>query len=284
VALLEAARASGDAGHEIDAYEKLGVIAWRTSQPEDAFGALGRALALAESLRDRRRQAHVLMSLGIQCVQMRRFLEARSFYERSRELARAEHLVRVVATLANNLGVVHHEEDRLEEARASFEEATEQGTRAGMALLVGVARGNLGMVDHESGRFLEARLALDTAVRLLASLGDTRFRAVFLGARAALHADDGAIELARADLAAAGALLERAFEPQLALALSIRSAHVELAEASMRGDAASRTRARVAAEAHLGESTVASSVAARSDLARMALRALARRRNGDGPP
>ena len=83
-----------------------------------------------------------------------------------------------------------------------------------------------------------------------------------------------------------GALLERAFEPQLALALSIRSAHVELAEATRSGDASSRTRALGAAQAHLGESTVASSVAARSDLARMALRALARRLprdHGDGP-
>ena len=275
-AMLESARAAGHTAHEIDAHEKQSTLAWRRSRPEDSLVSLRRALGLAESLHDRRRQASVLMSLGILCVQSRRLPEGRALYERSRELARAEHLPRLVGLLENNLGVVHHEEDRLEDARASFEAAVIEGPRAGMGMLTAVAYGNLGMVHHEAGRSEEASRALDTAIRLLTSLGDGRFRAVFHGARAALRAEQGALVEARADLASASELLSRAFEPQLALALSIRSAHVELIEAARSGDVEARARTRATADAHLSELDVPESITARSDLARMALRALAR--------
>ncbi len=277
-ALLDAARAAGHAAQEIDALEKQSILAWRRSRPEDSLLPLRRALGLAESLHDRRRQASVLMSLGILCVQSRRLPEGRALYERSRELARAEHLPRFVALLENNLGVVHHEEDRLDDALASFQAASIEAPRAGMGMLTGVAYGNLGMVHHEAGRATEAGVALDTGIRLLTALGDGRFRAVFHGARAALLAEQGALDEARADLASAGELLSRAFEPQLALALSIRSAHVELIDAARRGDAELLARATATADAHLAELATPESITARSDLARMAARALARAR------
>ncbi|MBX7192485.1 MAG: tetratricopeptide repeat protein, partial [Sandaracinaceae bacterium] len=273
--LRASALAAGDLAAEIDANAKLGVIAWRRSQPDDALESLRRALVLAESLHDRSRQANVLLSLGILCVQIRRFDEARAFYERGRELARAEHLHRLVATFANNLGVVHHEEDRLELAQSCFDEASEQARAAGLAVLFAVSRGNVGMVHHEAGRATDARLALDAAIALLTTLGDTRYRVIFLGARAALFADQSEPEAAALDIATAASLLERALEPQLALALSIRSAHVELA--SGRSTPAHAERARAEAAAHLTEGNTSNSVAARSEVVRMALRALARR-------
>jgi predicted ATPase/Tfp pilus assembly protein PilF len=267
------ARARPQTTDEIDALERLATIAWRRSVPSAMLLPLRRALGLAEVLRDRPRQAKVLLMLGVLCVQEARFSEARGFYERARELARAEHLNGVVATLANNLGVIHHEEGRLEQARSSFLEAAREGTLAGRAFLVAVAHGNAGMAEHELGNLTQARADLDTSLSMLAVLGDARYRAALSGARAVVHADTGKEREARADLAVASQLLAQAHEPQLALALSIRAVHVDVVFASNEAD---RVQARAAAEAHLLELRDPESMAARSDLARMALRALSR--------
>ena len=275
--MLDAARAVASVPGEVDALDRLGRLGWHRSAVEPALVPLRRALVLAEGLRDRPRQAYVLLSLGVLCVQGRRFAEARGLYERARELARAEHLGGVVAVVANNLGVIHHEEGRLEEAIASFEECRAEASAVARPLLVGIALGNRGMAEHELGRPAEARTSLDASIRTLQALGDLRFLAALLGARATLHADADLLSEAHRDLAAAGALLGQAHEPQLALALSIRAAHVEFVATSGLSPSAPEARAaRAAAAAHLAELQQPDSVAVRSDLARMALRALAR--------
>lgn len=338
--------ARGHVGDECEALGKLGTVGWRRSALEEALDAHRRALALAETTRDRARQARALLDVGVLLVQQGRLAEARGFYERSRELARAEGLNGMVAAIANNLGVVHHEQDRLEDAALAFRESIDESRASRRARVVAIATGNLAMVDHERAFALHdragvsggdhasthrslvggardpavgvdhafdatldpraafdatldpraafdatldpravdprsaraplevlttARVGLDEAIRMLEALGDARYRAVFLGARAAVHADLGAADDATRDLDSAGRLLARAHEPQLAMALSIRAAHVALATAS---DDATRAESMHVAGSHLREAQSPSSLSARSDLARMALRAL----------
>ncbi len=265
-----------DVDAEIDALERAATVAWRQSALDRALAHMRRALALVEARRDRRRQAAVLHTMGIVCVQQGRFAEARAAYERARELGRAEGATLLVATLANNLGVIHHEQDRLDEAHAAFDEAARDARAGGRAKLFAVARGNLAFIDQEQGRNAEARLGLDEAIATLEAVGDRRYRAAYTLARAALLADEGDAERARADVAAAREMVLPSPEPQVAVLVAVRADYVEHALAH---DPEERAGLAVRLRAHLAELERPGSISSQSDLVRMALR-LVRRRLG----
>jgi serine/threonine protein kinase/predicted ATPase len=261
-----------DVDAEIDALERLGIVSWRRSELDAALVALRQALSLVEARRDRKRQADVLHSMGVVCVQLGRLDDARAAYERARELARSEGSLLLVATIANNLGVIHHEQDRLDDARTAYTEASALALKSGRALLFAVARGNTAFVAQELEQRPEARIGLDEAIATCAAVGDRRYRAAFHLARACLLADEGDADRARADLAMVEALVGALPEPQMPVVIAIRTAYVDFALATTDRDP---IEARL--RAHLAELDRPDSLAARSDLSRMALRLVRRK-------
>jgi predicted ATPase/tRNA A-37 threonylcarbamoyl transferase component Bud32 len=264
----ELARAEGLTGMVAAIANNLGVVHHEQDRLEDA--ALAFREAIDESRASRRARVVAIATGNLAMVE-----HERAFALLAAAATGGAHATQPSPEGGRGPGVgMHHAFDATRDPRAAFDATLDP--RAAFDATLDPRAAFDATFDPRSGRapleaLTAARVGLDEAIRILEALGDARYRAVFLGARAAVHADLGATDDATRDLDGAGRLLARAHEPQLAMALSIRAAHVALATAA---DDATRAEAVHVAGSHLSEAQSPSSLSARSDLARMALRAL----------
>lgn len=196
--------ANNDPG-ELEALEGMARVSRLIeSDPSVALQYYREALALAEKIQDRAKEAGVLNSMGIIEWNRGEFDQALQHYEKAlgifRELGNQVH----AGLMLNSIGVTLQRLGRHEEALARLEEALELHGQTQQALLQGHALATMAGIHHDMGRPDEALHCYESSLKIRRELGDRKGEGWMLYHLAAVHASQGARD--RADDCAAQAM------------------------------------------------------------------------------
>ncbi|MBI2570254.1 MAG: tetratricopeptide repeat protein, partial [Candidatus Schekmanbacteria bacterium] len=166
-------------------------------QLPEAGVVLGKALAEARGIGDRRGEGNALGNLAILHREQGRMEEAQKLYEQALVIHREVGNRREEGNVLGNLAILHQEQGRMEEARQLYDQALvilrEVGNRPGE----GIVLGNLATLHREQGRMEEARQLYEQALVILREVGNRPSEANALGYLATLHQAQGRMEEAR---------------------------------------------------------------------------------------
>ncbi|GEM_PF-4063221 len=149
------------------------------------------ALALAEKMQDRAKEASLLNSTGIVEWNRGEYDLALQHYEKAlgifRELGNQVH----AGLMLNSMGVTLHRLRRHEEALARLEEALELHDQTQQALLQGHALAAMGSIHHDMGRPDEALHCYERSLKIRRELGDRKGEGWMLYHLARLYPSQG---------------------------------------------------------------------------------------------
>ncbi len=190
---------------ELEALEGMARVSRHIeSDPSLALQHYREALALAEKIQDRAKEASLLNSMGIVEWNRGEYDQALQHYEKAlgifRQLGNQVH----AGLMLNSIGVTLQRLGHNEEALARLEEALELHGQTQQALLQGHALAAMAEIHHNAGRLDEALRCYERSLNIRRELGDRKGEGWMLYHLAAVHASQGA--QARADACAAEAV------------------------------------------------------------------------------
>ena len=182
------------------------LAAQRSGRNEEALIGFNQALTLSREIRDRHREATVLLNLGNLCRECGRMEEARAHLDAA--LATHRHLGnrRAEGNTLGTLGAVHMEQGRMEEARSNYEAALAIHREVGNRREEGVVLGNLGNLCFEQGQMDGALAHYEAALAIHREVGYRSFEGNVLGNLGALHMQQSRMEESRTHFEAALAI------------------------------------------------------------------------------
>lgn len=248
----------------------LAARAWRSGRADEGLPFVREAIASAEARGASDALPDLWILEGILLDQRGDHERAEACNLRALEAARAAGRSATVGTLLVNLGVSAHGRGDLVRARERLEEAIHVLGRRGMSLMLAIARGNLGVVDGEEGAFAIGRARLDETIARLEAIGERRYRAAYLSARAGLAADQDEVAEAERDLELAQRLADEVGEDAIRAVVEVCRGRVDLARARAASDPDERALHRAAMEARVA---TARAIAA-TDVVHLAIRLL----------
>ncbi len=169
----------------------------RAGRMEEAGTGFEQALAVFREMRDRRREAGVLVNLGNLRRDQGRMEDARAHLEAALAIAREVGNRRLEGNLLGNLGNLHGEQGRLEEARTHYDRALAIRREVGNRRIEGLDLGNLGNVSREQGRMDEAGAHYRRALAVHREVGNRRDEGIVIGNLGLLQSDQGRMDEAR---------------------------------------------------------------------------------------
>ncbi len=178
----------------------------RAGRNEEARTRLTQALALSRDMGDRRREGHILHSLGNLHREQGRMTEARELFEVALVLARESSDRDIEGGVLSSLGNLHRDQGRNDEAREHFNAALAIAREMGDRNEEGIVLGSLGLLHSELGLVEEARRQLGAALAIAREVGDRGLEGSALANLGHLHTEQGRTEEARESLEAALAI------------------------------------------------------------------------------
>jgi len=166
---LEAAVATAPAGPSseiVEAFTRLGHIAWRQGDLEAARPALDSAEAGARELGDMKTIGWLHTNRGAICITTGDLVEARSEYEFALAIFREIGATHEAAIATHDLGLIATEERDYRRARRLLEESAGIARSNGFSGAEANALGSLGLVAFEQGDLAEAWEKTVEAIRL----------------------------------------------------------------------------------------------------------------------
>ena len=156
------------------------------------------SLAVQRAQGDKRGIAAVLSNLGVVAREQGEYTEARSFYEESLALRREIGDRQGVAGSLNNLALLLSDQGEADAARTRYEEALSLMRELGDEYGLGMALNNLGKLAHEQGQTERARALVEESLALRRQTGDKRGLAMSLVSLGSISQDLGKPDTARA--------------------------------------------------------------------------------------
>jgi serine/threonine-protein kinase PknK len=189
--------AKGDDAIAADAIAIRGFSLFYEGKDQLAKTELGRAVALAKQVGDRRILAIALCSLAIAEQKSGQTAEARASYEEALTAAEGARDAATIATIRLNLSNLAQFDGDLALALQHLEAAVDMGRRAGALVAVQGALMNLASLDLYLGRYSRANASIESLSAQKDQLSPA-FRADVLGLKADLAARTGDISRAAA--------------------------------------------------------------------------------------
>jgi predicted ATPase/Tfp pilus assembly protein PilF len=214
--LLDRALAAADAARLDDPrLRALALAARGRARPmrgDDAAGLadLAAARALAEGAGALAEVASIAVDVGLVHHRRRDLAEARASYDAALAIHRRLGDRRAEARVLGNLGALLHDELRFDEAERRYLEALEVASAIGDHRVAGIATMNVALLEQERGALDEARRRYERAAAVLEAAGDQRLLGITLGNLGMLCHEDGRLDEARASHERAVALLREA--------------------------------------------------------------------------
>jgi tetratricopeptide (TPR) repeat protein/tRNA A-37 threonylcarbamoyl transferase component Bud32 len=167
-----AAREAGDRYSEAQALINLGLLARRSSRPDEEVSRLEEALALARATEDRDLEARVLDEIGVHHVNRGDRASAERVLQPALQMATAVGNRRLRAHILVNLANVAKYQGRSDEARSLYQQAIAEADILDDPRLEALNRNNLAILDLEEGRLASAEQVLLKVLDLRRDLGD----------------------------------------------------------------------------------------------------------------
>ena len=167
-----AAREAGDRYSEAQALINLGLLARRSSRPDEEESRLEEALALARATEDRDLEARVLDEIGVHHVNRGDHASAERVLQPALQMATGVGNRRLRAHILVNLANVAKYRGRSDEARDLYQQAVTEAGILDDPRLEALNRNNLAILDLEEGRLGSAEQVLLKVLDLRRDLGD----------------------------------------------------------------------------------------------------------------
>jgi Nif-specific regulatory protein len=153
------------------AYSTMGVVAWQTSNWDDALGYHRRCLELRGRAGDRGGTARTLNNIGLVLRSMGRWDEAIKAFEKSIEIKKAINDRGGVAGTHLNLAFIHFERGQLDKGLNEAENAMTEASLVGDSLIYVEASGLTGEIKFAMGDIRTAEQILTQTVALADEVG-----------------------------------------------------------------------------------------------------------------
>lgn len=193
---LELARNLQDAQDQARSEAALGSLMRRRGDFVQAWNWLDRARLRFEDVLDYGGIAQVLHESGTLAAQQGAYDAARSFYERSLGIRRAQSETRLIASLLSNLAILSRFQNDYNTAGELNEEALALRRKIGDRWGIAVSLNNLGLLRRYQGQYSEARKLLEESLTTWREIGDRSFLANTLTSLAEVALDQGDVAFA----------------------------------------------------------------------------------------
>lgn len=149
-------------------------------QSKQALQSLELALAVANQSRHALTEASVLAQLGRTYLTLRQLTEASEYLHRASDVARKQDSAPLLATLANDRGILSALQQQDKDALEAFQDSIDFSHKAKLPLLTATARTNAARSLLRLGQPANSRVALDGALDTLRDLPPSRAKALGL--------------------------------------------------------------------------------------------------------
>lgn len=213
-------------------YADIGVIHHQRRAMNQARTYYERALDAARASGSRRTEARALGNLAALAHDRGSFEDAERSYRQSLAIFADLGDRRHEGIFLTNLAVLEQECRRTDDARTHFRAALYMLENTGDKRLHGITLGNLAALEHMQGNLEEARDSFERSVSMLGDMGELRSEALARGRLAAVVATLGQLDVARSHIDVAERLLERVGDVVGFEAVQLARAFVQLAAAN----------------------------------------------------
>ena len=157
-------KAAGNAPAQVEALVLSAQASMGLGQSTQALQSLELALALAQKSDDPLQEASVLGHLGRAYLTLGQLREASEYLQQASALATHQRFSPLIATTANDLGILLALEQQDQEALKAFEDSVVHSQSAKLPLLAATARTNAARALLRLGQPVNSRVALDVAL------------------------------------------------------------------------------------------------------------------------
>ncbi|NJM60657.1 MAG: CHAT domain-containing protein [Oscillatoriales cyanobacterium RU_3_3] len=198
---IEAARSIyqqlGNVEEEANALNRMGFIAKRSGEIQQALDYYNRALLQIQNLADRPKEAVILNNIGALYYALGEQQQAINYYDRALAALRKTPDIIVEATALNNTGLAYNQLGEKQQAREYFDRALPLFRAAGDRAKEATALNNIGLVYNDLGNQKQALEYYDRALQLRQEMGDRREAALTINNIGVAHSELGEQQKAR---------------------------------------------------------------------------------------